>query len=254
MFVVAIAELAHPLEDEAPSLATPLGLTAFDVRTRAAGVLPKIVAQYASRDDAERALSVIRARGHGALVCDTRDVIAGRDMVHLRRFALEEHALREGAEILPWDAIAALIVVAARTDVVRTTRERDVEVTGRSARIVERDHARHEHVMEQSAYLVPRHGSPWVLHERGAKYVALGNAMRPTQHENFAAMVSLVRGRALGAIFDDRFAMQPQMGSQLVMVRGHDSAEASSTDAGIDMAVHLLAQWLLRGHGGPYRG
>ena len=75
MFVVAIAELAHALEEEAVPLAASLGLTAFDVRTRVAGVLPKVIAQFAEREGAERALASIRARGHGASMCDVRDVM-----------------------------------------------------------------------------------------------------------------------------------------------------------------------------------
>ena len=89
--------------------------------------------------------------------------------------------------------------------------------------------------------------------EREAKYGALGPSMRATQHENFATTLSLLRARAVNAIFDDRFAMQPRAATQVIQVRGHDTAAPGASDAGIDLAMHVLARWLTRGQGGPYR-
>jgi hypothetical protein len=59
-------------------------------------------------------------------------------------------------------------------------------------------------------------------------------------------------GRAPDAIFDDRFATQPRDAGKLVHVRGTDAAVAPLADAGIELAVQLLAHWLL-GARGVYR-
>jgi hypothetical protein len=45
MFCLAVCELGAPLEREEEAIAGILGVTAYDVRIRLAGVLPRIMAQ-----------------------------------------------------------------------------------------------------------------------------------------------------------------------------------------------------------------
>jgi hypothetical protein len=144
-----------------------------------------------------------------------------------------------------------------RSDVVRTTREKDVNTTLRrrygNPATVEREVTRHEHVVERAAYWFLRTGRPWLLRESEAQYAALGPAMRPTRRENFDAMLALLRERARGAVFDDRFASQPLGAGQPVQVRGNEAAVPSGADAANDLIVQVLAAWLVRPKGGVYR-
>jgi hypothetical protein len=77
--------------------------------------------------------------------------------------------------------------------------------------------------------------------------------MRATRHDNYLATLQLLRARAPEAIYNDRLNGARPAGSQLVHVRGHDAAVGQLTDAANDLAVHLLARWLLRDRAGPYR-
>lgn len=263
LFVVALTELVGNLEDEAAPLAAIAGVSAYDVRAWVSGLLPHVVFQSPNEADVTRVLAEIRRRGHGAMACDTRQVFRGEDMVRVHRFTFDETTFwaNDGrGDHVAFADIAALILVASRTDVVRTTREKEVvDGSTRPPPIVTVDHARNESITEQAAYVflrqVPDAPSPrpWLIHEREARYLALGAAMKPTRHDNFAATIALLRART-AAVYDDRFAGRARGTSQLVHVRGHDAAVPSLSDKNIDLTVHLLAASLARGQGGPYRG
>jgi hypothetical protein len=257
--VVAVCELGADLDAEAAPLGALTGLNPYDARMRLAGVLPRVLVQTPSGEDAERITAELRARGHGAMACDTRDVIASGDMIHVRRFAFESPGLFAnahpgGTDRLRTSDLGVIIVVATRNDVVRSTREKEIPGPySRHPTTVVREVTRNEHVVEHAAYLFPRGGRPWILREREAQYAGLEGAMRPTRHENFAATLALLRAHAPNAVFDDRFATQPLNGAHVVMIRGHDAATAPTSDTASDLIVHVLAAWLARPKGGPYR-
>jgi hypothetical protein len=70
---------------------------------------------------------------------------------------------------------------------------------------------------------------PWILRERGARYAALGEALRPSSLENFATSIRLLRERAPRAVYDERLVSARA-------IRGvADGALAS------DLRAHLLA-------------
>ena len=262
MFVVAITWLAGDLEASAGPLASLLGLAAYDIRTRVGGVLPAVVAQSPSAEEATRALEGVRALGHRALMCDTREVIATHGMVDVHRFRLDERSVyaNDGdADRMSFDDIGALIVVTTRSNVVRSKVERaPASVGARPPMRVEREHESRERLDEHALYLVPRgdHGAPtrrpWVLRQSTAQYLSLGPRMRPTRPENFAVIVHVLRERAPRAKFDDRFAVHPRTTSDGIHVHGNATVAAPS-DAGTDLAVHLLARSLQAASGGVFR-
>jgi hypothetical protein len=262
MYVVAVGAVAGDLQTGAARLAAALGCAEYDVRTRLGGVLPAIVFRSSVEADAARALAAVRAEGHGALIVDTREVIASFAMVDMHRFQFDEVFLFTDSARQRWLAFAdigAILVVGTRTSVIRATMEEETVSRGiRHSVTVRREHKTSEQVLERAAYVYPLDEDgqlqcPWVLREKNAQFLALGPALRRTRHENFQATVDLLRERAPGAAHDDRYLTSPRLASELVQVRDRDTAPGAAADAGVDLSIHLLARWLLRPTGGPYR-
>src|SRR5262249_52732186 len=161
-------------------LAPLFGVAAYDVRGWLSGVLPRVVFQSPAESAALEVVAKLRARGHGALAIDTRDVVPGAGMVHMHRFVLGERDIAPNDAMwdrLAYDDIAVVVVVARRIDVVRRTLERGREppALGRPAAryAVPEEHAAFEHVYDRVAYLFPRRAEsprrPWMLHERSGQ-------------------------------------------------------------------------------------
>jgi hypothetical protein len=253
-FVVAVAEIAGRLEDEAAPLANLLGLTAFDVRNRLGGPLPRVIFQSPSQDEARRAYAALRARGHGVLLVDTETIPSHFDLVRVRRFAVDDSGLVVTGARLAFTDVGAILRVALRSPVVRSKIEKELRSHGgRPPATVDVEHTAHERVDAHAAYLIPRadRSRPWLLHERDTGFLGLGEGLRLTRRENLGAAIELVRQRAPAAIYDDRFVARPLVSAQVIAVRDNATAEAGPPDGNADLAVHLLAEWLLGG--GPYR-
>jgi hypothetical protein len=258
--VVALCEIKGPLEAEAAALAPLFGVGPYDVRVWMSGVMPRVVMMtpdYAAAVDTHRTL---RARGHGAVIFDAAAVVPGTHMVQVHRFSTDDASLwaNDGeGDFLPWDMIGAIVVVARRVEVVRTTRVRAPAATSipaRSRPTVETLERSREHLTDHVAYLFPREGGvPWLVREQETQYLSLGPRMKLTRYENFRETLALVRSKATRAIFDERFARDPRAAAQVIQVQGHESATPEASDSNVDILVHALAEWLLRGQGGPYR-
>ena len=259
-FVVAVGDIAGVLDDEAAPLAAAAGLTVYDVKARLAGALPRVLFQSPSEAPARRVLAAVRARGHGAFLCDTDAVPRPAELVRVRRFGIgETGVLADGQKgaALAFDRIGVILRLAIRSAVVRSTREKELRPQGaRPPATVEVDHDAHETLVVHAAYLVPRpsgaeRARPWLLHEREASFLALGPALRRTRRENLTAALDLVRERAPRAIYDERFVAHPLLTAQVIAVRDNLSPEAPPADTAVALAAHLLAEWLLGG--APYR-
>ncbi len=263
MYVVAVTEHTGDTETEAYALAPLLGMSPYDVRLRLSSVLPRVVFSSTDRDDALRVLAAIRARGFGAVACDTAAMKRPGDLTKVHRFTWDEAALTAngpGSPGLRWNDVAVVVLVQVRTEVLRDKKAIDVEFHGRRAERVEKTESHHESTMELSAYLFPQKGEdaqprpPWVLHEREAQYLALGPRMQAVGRTNFNTTVALVREHSRHAIFDDRFVKSPINTLDFVYVLGSDEARADVAPRGVDLLATLLALWLERSRGGPYRG
>jgi len=254
--VVAIAELARPLEIESEPLGALVGLTAYDVRLRLGGILPAVILHTGTAEAALEAVEAIRRRGHGALAMDAAEVTPSSAMVRLRRFGIEGARLRadERSEATPLADVTALVRASTATDVVRSTRERETVYTGGRPAPATRevDRLSHESVVDHVVYVFRREGPPWLLVEREAKYLGLGAAMRSTRFQNFLATIELLRRAAPGAVYDERFAVDPHPSGRLVLTHGGGTPDPRADDR-LDVLVHVLARWLTRPIGGPYR-
>ena len=264
MFVVAIAELAPSgelEEEEISALARELGVGAYDVRLRLAAGLPAVVFTSAEEGAAHAVLEAIRRRGHGALACDLRDVVAGPSMVPVRHFALDGESIRAdraSPEVLRYANVLALVHVANRELHYVIGHER--VFVGPREGVVRRETLTAEHDAPHSLYIFPADaGTPWLLREREAHYGALGAAAGPVQHLNFLRTIGVLRARAPQACFDDRLAGHQRSPEHITRSFGRPGGgEGPWADHGADLAAHLLARWfatktLSSGVGGPYR-
>jgi hypothetical protein len=266
VYVVLVTEIASDAESEAYATAKALGLSAYDVKMRITGLLPRVLVQTNDNAEATRAVAALRARKNGVVLLDTSKMPVSRDLVHVHRFSVDDHFLwangpGERAPRLALTELAAVVVIAARTDITRTTVEREVHVRGgpQGGTTHEVEHTSHEHVVEQSAFLFGAPDAegvlpaPWLLHEREVRYLGLGPKMQPTQRANFGATIALLRERAPHIVVDDRFVRTPLATTDFIAITGIGPANLSTAPRGVDVIVRALASHLLRSRGGPYR-
>jgi len=226
------------------------------VRMRLAAGLPAVLMTTADGDAAHAAARAIAARGHGALVCDTRDVVPGPSMIPVRHFVLGEDALRaERAEPdeLPYRRMRVLVHVAHRE--IRHVIGHEMVYVGPREGVARREVVSDEHDSPHSLYIFPSDGTtPWIVREREAHYAALGAAVGPSRHMNFLAAIAAIRARAPAAHFDDRLAAHPRSPAHYTRSYGRPEGESSPwADHGADLAAHLLATWLSQKSSDPYR-
>ena len=81
MHVVAVTRWGLPLEEELPELAARLGVLAYDLRLRLAGGLPALFVRVEDGTEAAGHVTFLRARGHGAVVCDAEAVPGPEDQL-----------------------------------------------------------------------------------------------------------------------------------------------------------------------------
>lgn len=100
---------------------------------------------------------------------------------------------------------------------------------------------------EPVVYFFRRSGEkPWLLRERHASYVGLGDERTPIAFANFTRTIARVRANAAMAVYDDRLARRR------VAERIIDIGERSSRN-GMDLLAHLLAMTIASQGGSPYR-
>jgi hypothetical protein len=263
MHVVAIAELATPIEAEAAALARDLGTTAYEERLKLAAGLPAIVLTSADPAPARVLVAALRARGHVALCCDAATGVASGAMVPLRRFAFEPDAF-----VAP-DVPGARLPYADILGIFRASHQARIETraegtskqfsAGRAlltgglvlTKSVTREEKSVSHEREQLCYLFRAGGdTPWLLRERGTQYAGLGAEVGPSSAHNFVATLARLRKLAPGAVYDERL-MNPRNAPNRPIRTGSGSSEAVgvSSASGVDLIAHLMAQWIGGGGG-----
>jgi hypothetical protein len=256
--VVALVELAGPLEAEAAALAADLRTTAYEERLKLATGLPVIVLRSADPAPAEALLAKIRARGHGAVGCDASAVTPAGAMVAMRRFAFEPDALTlpdvPGAR-LPWDDVLALFRAMHTTHTETRTETKARKFSASRAllsggllltKTVASEERSEATERDQVLYVFRAGGeTPWILRERGAQYTGLGAERGPSSAQNFLATIARLRKAAPRAVYDERL-----MSSRNAPVRasraggGTSESHVQSSGSGVDLLAHLLAQWI----------
>jgi hypothetical protein len=257
MYIVAIAELATPLEAEAAALAADLGTTAYEERLNLLTGLPCVVLSTVDRAEALALLAKIRVRKHRAMAIDADAVVPHAAMIPMRGFALEPSAVVAGEHELPYGEITALLRAMHRTstETHSETKSRQFSagkalLTGGLAfsKTVTREEKSAVQASEQVLYVFRAEGeTPWLLRERGTSYAGLGPALTVSSAQNFLATIAHLRARAPAAVYDERL-LNPRGAMNRLTRSGTASASTLSTSSagGVDLLAHLLALSIAR--------
>ncbi len=259
MHVVALVELAGPIEAEAAALAADLGTTAYEERLKLAAGLPAIVLKSADPAIARALIDKLRARGHAAVGCNAAEVVPSSAMVAVRRFAFEPDAFvlpDVAGGRLPWDDVLALFraMHTTRTETRTETKSRKFSA-GRAlltgglsmTKTVASEERSQVTDRDQVLYVFRAGGdTPWILRERGTQYTGLGAELGPSSAQNFLTTLARLRARAPRAHYDERL-MTPRSAPIRASRTGAGSSQESqilSSGGGVDLLAHLLAQWV----------
>jgi hypothetical protein len=261
LFAVAVTELRGDLDTEAQRLADLLGLSPYDVKARLTGPLPKVLVQ-SDEETARRVHRDVVSRGHGAVLCDPASVVPSAQMVRFHRFTLEPSGVwanDRAGDRLAWADLGVIVVALLRSQVARTKEEIEFQATvPRTPGSGKHAATKTELTSTHAAYLFPHSRAPssrpWLFEEATAQFTALGPKMEPTRRANFVLTMRLIRRMAPNVVVDDRFVAGPLVVPGLIHVRGNDYVPPVIAAGQAEVTIHVLASWLMRERGGPYRG
>ncbi|MGH7272312.1 MAG: hypothetical protein ACREJ3_17935, partial [Polyangiaceae bacterium] len=257
---------------EAPALALDLGITAYEARLLLAAGTPAIALSTADEGRAAQLLGKLRARGHGAVMCDAADVVSSASMVAMRRARIEEGSLHlDGPSgsppgpALPFEDVVALIAAVHRRRTETSTSTTDRHFSAARAvlsggvvltKTVTMDARSVADDRERVLYLFRRSGAtPWLLREHGTGWAGLSIPLAHSSSENFLRAIAALRERARGALYDERLLTRKATSEQVALsganrAGGPAASGASqrstvrtSSDGGVDLLAHLIALW-----------
>ena len=231
MYVVAIARLETPIEQEALALAERFGTTAFDERQKLRAGTPAIVLFTPDEARAGSLLAELTTRGHGALMCETSKIVATSDMLSPRRFRFDDHALiafTATADELPWQDVAVLLRATHRHETHVHVESKALRAGGLLPAKRLKSITTRTDKFEPVLYLFRRSDRvPWILQQDRALYsgpqISTLNA-----RTNFERAVDDIVARCPHARYDDRLLSRKGSANEL------------------DMLAHLQATWLRR--------
>ncbi len=262
MFLVALTRFGSTnapanLEAEVRGLAPVLSASAYELRLALAAVPPVVLASTEDANRARELVTLLRARGHGAVACDGSSVASSDDMISPREFRFEPNGfVGEGpgfgtASIAYADVLLIAEATHARqeekseehtqkklslTRSVLTGGLVNTKTTTVSSRKTTEER-------ERVLYVIHRSGQGHVLlREYRLRYTGLESRIGRTVAENFATLRSTLVAGASGARFDDRLSRNRRAGGGL-QISGSTAARTviTSNASETDLAVHLLA-------------
>ncbi len=255
MHVVALSRWGAPMEAELAALAPWFGITPYDLRLRAAAGLPALLLSTADGSAAAQLVSRLRARGHGAVTCDTSDA-AGAAVQQARDFSFEPSTLRGQDSTgqpyeLPYVDIAGLVravsVEGSQNVVTVTEKKLNVGMAVMSGGLKMSKSTtrttRSESEQRQQLLYVFKHGraASLVFGELSLRYQGLGAALKPTTLHNFLALVEALKSRAPHALYDQRFLTQKRkVGIAATGGTSNDRSINSSNASENELAARLL--------------
>jgi hypothetical protein len=254
--VVALTRVREPLDarQEAPRLASELGLSPYDVRMMLRGQTPIVVLRTSEWARAGQALAVLREWGHGAVACDLGEVASGATAMCPRAFTFEDGAFVAihpswARRTVRFDEIAVLVRATWSTsaaDPVVLDPTLAFVLTpvpqGLSPSPVPR-RVRSADVREQVLYVFLAPGLQLLLlRETALDYRGLGERAAHAIRQNFSTVVAELRARAPLAVYDARLVSRRRK-STIAKERGKGrlSPSAPSNVAETDLAAHLIA-------------
>lgn len=252
MHVVAIHSWKEENAELVQSLAATLGITVFEARPRLIGGGPAVVGSFADPEMALALAQKLNLIGFATLVVDAAAVRGRAGHFIVRRFELDEHALRietgagQRAEIL-WLEIDLLlpgtsIVGYSETKTV-TERKLSIGKTLLSGGIpmTKKTERQEEVAIEERGKVLYLHAGklpPVFFSQNGMSYDGFGPAMKLSRELNFNHLVSELRRLSPKAVYDDRLLNRAGQ----VRLLG----PALNPETNLDLAADLLARTLLR--------
>jgi hypothetical protein len=235
------------------ALSNALGITIFEARQRMIGNGPAVAANCADQAQALALADRLKQSGIATLIVDAAVIRGSAGYFIVRRFELNEAALRiEQADrqqaVIPYGEIDLLLPA---TSICEYSEKKTV--TGRKFSIgktimaggipMSKKVERQEEVTieERSKVLYLYAGSrlPIVFSQNGMVYDGLGAAMKLTRELNFTYLISELRRLSLGAVYDERLRNR----AGLVRLLG----PALDPETNLDLAVEILARALRMG-------
>ena len=263
MHVVAVTRWGSPLQEELPELAARLDMVAYDLRLRLAGGLPALFEWVEDGAEAAGHVEFLRARGHGAVACDTEAIPGPEDQLVPVDFELTATALRgvctQGRRFdLPGTEILALVHVACVTSAEHTVTTQEKKFApGRAllsggmmpSKNVDRVDRTTTQDQERMIYMFLRsHPAPCVWKELTLRWDGLGDQRQLTTAQNFATLSEKLRALAPHAFHDQRLLKHKRRADISVFAGGAKERRVETSNAGEnDLAAFLLVRGHLEG-------
>ncbi|HEY8073544.1 MAG TPA: hypothetical protein VIF62_05530 [Labilithrix sp.] len=218
MFVVAIAALGRPVDQEILPLASDIGVTPYEAGLLLRGAMPIVALRTDDKARAIALLGQLRARGHDAVAVDVANVISSDAMTPIRAFRFDGEALVVlGANAVETPvAYAEIVAILRAMHIARTEsvekEKRNVISIGRAVmtggvvatKSVERETVKRSEDREPVIYIFRRDGAPCLLRANHARYDGLGPELRATANENVQTFIRVLRAHAPNAALDER--------------------------------------------------
>jgi hypothetical protein len=257
MLFVSLFPSGNSNEGDAPRLARTLGRTEYEARQWLALALPRVVGRFDDRVLADRCTAALRHEGFDAATVDSSEIVPAKSMVKARVPVIEATGVRPNgsdSDKTPWTDFVVFVRARARTTAYRSAMEPETiyePVTETTRRVVREDVTR-ESLASEVLYLFPRFGRPWLIHESGVRFAALGVPLRPSRRDNFLVLVDRIRASAPGVPVSEALVrhVPPTLG--VTSVRDTEEV-AASPDHLLDVAAHLCALWVARRGESPFR-
>ncbi|MFO0612576.1 MAG: hypothetical protein U0414_08320 [Polyangiaceae bacterium] len=237
----------------APRLAELMGSTAFEARMWIASAIPRVLA----RPDGERAralASALARDGFDAEVLEDLELERGLEVRAARSMQFQEAGLVFVDGALAWGDVATIVRAVSRGNVVRSTVTVEKVRVGRGGSVdVVRESSHEEHPKGELLYLFGAQGPAWLLAMDTLRYPTLGIPLRPTQRDNFNAVIERIRASAPRAYYDDELVRQGPPRHDVTRVRDSEVAAPVGPSAALDLAARLIHRARMRAAQHPYR-
>jgi len=234
MWVVALLRISGSPSAVHPTLASTLGVTAFEAGQLIKTPPPTVVLRTVDGARARAVAEVLRPLGEVALV--DRDTVPSLDEMHeLRGFRLEADGLislkpNGEREVLPWAEVTHLVrafhrVSSTHTEVTRS-RKFNLGKAVLTQGLMATTEVKSEKEIETTArepivYLLRGAQPAWFATESRVQYEGLGPKLKPARIENFNTLVSLLRERLPATAYDERLIKQRALPADEVDLQVH---------------------------------
>lgn len=242
-------------ESAAQRLAELLGSTALEARMWIASPIPRVVGRAVDVERAEGLASALEREGFHAEALDEVELErAAKEVRHVRTFQFGESGLSVADGALGWGEIATIVRAVSRGNVVRSTVSVEKVHVGRGGTVdVVRESTHEEHPKGELVYLFAVQGPAWLFGMDTLRYATLGMPLRPTQRDNFLAVIERIRAGAPRAHYDDELVRLGPPRLDVARVRDAEPAGPVGPSAALDLAARLIHRARMRAMQHPYR-